>query len=80
MDNCNRGVEMERVTAISVRASRQYVNAVNALATLWGVDTGDLVRRALDEMHGKDIEKQLSFFTDDNPHIDRNIDKSKERS
>ncbi len=71
---------MERVTAVSLRATREYIRAVKAVALLRGVDAGDLVRSALDQAYGKDIEKQLVFFADHNRQVDNSIDKAKGRS
>lgn len=53
---------MERMRAISIRADRQYIKALLAVAYHRGVTGGDLVRQALDDKYGREIQERLSFF------------------
>lgn len=49
-------------TAISVRGNRTYVHAVKAFADTQGKSVADVVRTALDEKYGDELEPFISFF------------------
>jgi len=53
---------MRETTAISVIADREYVNAINCLARNKGTTVAALVRKALDNAHGDEIQSIISFF------------------
>jgi hypothetical protein len=45
-----------RASAVSIRASRAYIKALNELADRKGMDTADLVKDTLDSVLGAEIE------------------------
>lgn len=52
----------QRATAISIRADRTYIKAVNAFAADEGFATADLVREALEKHCGDKLKPYISFF------------------
>lgn len=54
--------EKERVTAISIRGSRAYVDAVNEMSKRKGKRTGDVIRELVDARYGDELKPYLSFF------------------
>lgn len=56
---------------VAVKGDRLYIDAVNAVASRYGVSTGVLVRDALDKVYGKDISEQLVFFAENAKRIDQ---------
>lgn len=55
---------MRETTAISVIADREYVNAINCLARNNGTTVAALVRKALDNAYGDDIQGIVTFFNE----------------
>lgn len=54
---------MERATAISVRATRSFIRAVNTLAEDKGTTTADMVKAAILEKFGKELEPYIEAFS-----------------
>ena len=52
----------EFVTTVSIRASRQYIKAISALARQREQRIGDLVREAVDAAHGDTLRRFVEFF------------------
>lgn len=52
----------EFVTTVSIRASRQYIKAISALARQREQRIGDLVREAVDAAHGDTLQRFVEFF------------------
>ena len=50
------------VTTVSIRAGRQYVKAISALARQRDQRIGDLVREAVDAQHGDTLQRFVEFF------------------
>lgn len=50
------------VTTVSIRASRQYIKALSALARQRDQRIGDLVREAVDSQHGEALRRFVEFF------------------
>lgn len=50
------------VTTVSIRASRQYIKAISALARQREQRIGDLVREAVDAQHGDTLRRFVEFF------------------
>lgn len=53
-----------KAVSISVRGTRQYVQAVKVVATKNGKQVADIVRDALDTVMGAQIEHELTLFFD----------------
>lgn len=51
-----------KITAVSIRADRAYMSALRQLAREKKMQVGDLVRAAIDAMHGHEIMPLVSFF------------------
>ncbi len=65
---------MELMTAVSLRGDDVYRKAIKAVAAARGISAGDLVRIALDQTFGEELENAASFFTDNGTsklHIER---------
>lgn len=68
-----------KAVSISVRGSRQYVQAVKVLATKNGKQVADIVRDALDSAMGPQIEHEMSlFFESDVAQKPQNAEHAKE--
>lgn len=52
----------ELVTTVSIRASRQYIKAISALARQRDQRIGDLIREAVDSQHGEALRRFVEFF------------------
>lgn len=52
----------EFVTTVSIRASRQYIKAISALARQREQRIGDLVREAVDAAYGDTLRRFVEFF------------------
>jgi len=50
------------VTTVSIRASRQYIKAISALARQRDQRIGDLIREAVDAQHGESLRRLVEFF------------------
>jgi hypothetical protein len=59
-------------TTVTIRGNEHYTRALNALASAKGVKIGDLVREAVDEKYGEQLELAMPFVAT----IDRKIDQS----
>jgi hypothetical protein len=59
-------------TTVTIRGDEHYTRALNALASAKGIKIGDLVREAVDEKYGDQLELALPFVAT----IDREIDQS----
>jgi hypothetical protein len=53
-----------KAVSISIRGTRQYVQAVKVVATKNGKQVADIVRDALDKSMGAQIEHELALFFD----------------
>lgn len=53
---------MRKATAISIRADKAYINAVNAYANEQGKTTADLMRDLLDQHLGAELAPLVTFF------------------
>jgi predicted DNA-binding ribbon-helix-helix protein len=53
---------MDRSTAVSIRASSPYLQALRALAKRRKTKVADLVRNALDKELGEELSSLSSFF------------------
>ena len=53
---------MRKHTTITVRGDEQFVRACNALAAARGIRIGDLVRTALDEKYGSELNDLAVLF------------------
>jgi hypothetical protein len=51
-----------KAIAVSIRADRQYIQAIKAIAAKHGKAIADLVYEAVEAQHGSEIQQQLSFF------------------
>lgn len=47
---------MAKTTPIGIRADREYVDTLNSLASTLGTTTSDLVRTAVDQKYGAQLE------------------------
>jgi len=54
--------EIMRATAVSIRADKAYINALRGLASDKDISVADMVRAALDNELGLELEPYLSFF------------------
>lgn len=58
--------QTEKITAISIRGSRAYVDAVNRFSKKsLGKRTGDVIRELVDKAYGAELERYISFFEED---------------
>jgi hypothetical protein len=53
---------MDLITTVSIRASRQYIKAISALARQRDQRIGDLIREAVDAQHGEALRRYVEFF------------------
>lgn len=53
---------MANTVTVSLHADREYVNALSVLARRKGKRMGVLVREALQDKYGAELEEILSFF------------------
>lgn len=53
---------MDKMTSVSIRASRSYVEALGQIAKRRNKKIGDLVRECLDKEFGQEITPLSSFF------------------
>jgi predicted DNA-binding protein len=49
-------------TTVSIKADRDYIEVLNILARNKGVTTAQVVRDAIDRVHGEDIQNMLPVF------------------
>lgn len=68
---------MDLITTVSIRASRQYIKAISALARQRDQRIGDLIREAVDAQHGEALRRYVEFF-DANVGVSKhNLEKEK---
>lgn len=56
------GEDEDYPTAVAILASRRYVQALKVLKEKYGVTVGTLVRRAVDEKYGEELDGIVNFF------------------
>ena len=50
------------MTAVSIKADREYIKALRAVAAVQGITVGELVRASLDAQLGDELKPYLDFF------------------
>lgn len=65
----------EQCRAVSVRANRDYIQALKVLASERGIQIGDLVREALDTSLGESIQSKVLFFAKTDYQNSQSVDK-----